>query len=61
LLFFSIPALQNISLVNKSYVIQVIILTALVMMIGFIINKEPAAVESSATVDETNCDAVLLD
>jgi cell volume regulation protein A len=60
LLFFSIPAVQNISLVNKSYVIQVIILTALVMMIGFIMNKEPA-VETSTTSEEINCDAALLD
>ena len=34
LLFFSIPAAQKIALVNRSLVIQVIILTVLVMMFG---------------------------
>jgi len=40
LLFLSIDQTQKISLVNKSLVIQVIILTALVMMIGLIFNKK---------------------
>ncbi len=40
LLFLSIDKAQEISLVNKSLVIQVIILTALVMMIGLILNKK---------------------
>ncbi|WP_221929017.1 cation:proton antiporter [Solitalea koreensis] len=39
LLFFAIPSAQVISLVNKSLVIQIIILTAVVMMIGLMINK----------------------
>lgn len=45
LLFLSIPAVQAISLVNKSLIVQVIILTALIMMTGLIITKtkpEPA-------------------
>ncbi len=41
LLFLSIPAGQSIALVNKSLVIQVIVLTALVMMFGLMINKQP--------------------
>ncbi|MEO8823703.1 MAG: cation:proton antiporter [Ginsengibacter sp.] len=45
LLFFSIPATLAFPLVNKSLVIQVIVLTALFMMIGLMItgkkNKEP--------------------
>ncbi len=39
LLFLSITAAQQIDLVNKSLVIQVVILTALFMMIGMIISK----------------------
>ena len=34
LLFFTIPAADNIALMNKSLVMQVIVLTALVMMVG---------------------------
>lgn len=40
LLFLSIPVSQNIEIANKSLVIQVIILTALVMMFGLMINKK---------------------
>lgn len=39
LLFLSIEPTQTISLVNKSLIIQVIILTALLMMIGLMANK----------------------
>jgi potassium/hydrogen antiporter len=39
LLFLSIPASQVIALSNKSLIIQVIVLTALIMMIGLIKNK----------------------
>lgn len=39
LLFLSIEPTHTISLVNKSLIIQVIILTALLMMIGLITNK----------------------
>ena len=39
LLFLSIEPTQTISLVNKSLIIQVIILTAIVMMIGLMTNK----------------------
>ncbi|MBX2927450.1 MAG: hypothetical protein KF852_06405 [Saprospiraceae bacterium] len=39
LLFLSIAPANKISLVNRPLIIQVIILTALVMMIGLIINK----------------------
>lgn len=40
LLFLSIDPLQNIPLVNKSLIIQVIVLTALVMMFGLLTNKK---------------------
>lgn len=39
LLFLSIPISQTIEIANKSLIIQVIILTALVMMIGLMTNK----------------------
>lgn len=39
LLFFAVPSAEVIFLVNKSLVIQVIILTALVMMIGLMTTK----------------------
>jgi hypothetical protein len=41
LLFLSIEPTHTISLVNKSLIIQVIILTALFMMIGLMANKPP--------------------
>ena len=40
LLFLSIPAASKIQLVNKALVIQVIVLSALIMMIGLIFNKK---------------------
>ena len=49
LLFLSIPAQQHISLVNKSLIIQVILLTALVMMMGMITyrkEKESTAIHT---------------
>lgn len=39
LLFLSIPASKQIAIANKSLVIQVIILCALVMMIGLMKNS----------------------
>lgn len=42
LLFLSVPFSQSIPVANKSLVIQVIILSALVMMAGMMLNKTPA-------------------
>lgn len=39
LLFLNIPASQTIETANKSLIIQVIILTALIMMVGLLTNK----------------------
>lgn len=47
LLFLNIPENQTINLVNNSLVIQVIILTALVMMIGLMTNKKKVIEETS--------------
>lgn len=49
LLFLSIDPIHRISLVNKSLIIQVIILTALLMMIGLMMYKKPQAKESTST------------
>lgn len=61
LLFFSIPATMVFPLVNKSLVIQVIVLTALFMMIGLIItgkkNKEQP-VETKETTTNVNSLAI---
>jgi hypothetical protein len=43
LLFLSIPVAQTVAVANKSLIIQVIILTALVMMIGLMTNKKPTS------------------
>ncbi|WP_028524394.1 cation:proton antiporter [Runella limosa] len=40
LLFLSIPATQIIPLINKSLIIQIIILTALIMMAGLMLHKK---------------------
>ncbi|MEQ8363580.1 MAG: cation:proton antiporter [Cyclobacteriaceae bacterium] len=40
LLFFTLPVSANIPLMNKSLVMQVIVLTALMMMIGLMTNKK---------------------
>lgn len=46
LLFISIIPEKSIELVNKSLVIQVIVLTALIMMVGLIITKDDKKLES---------------
>lgn len=46
LLFLSIPAIQVISFVNKSLIIQVVILTVLVMMAGMMLTKTKPAEEN---------------
>lgn len=43
LLFLSIPASQSMPLVNKSLIIQIVILSALVMMVGLMMDKKKAA------------------
>jgi hypothetical protein len=41
LLFLSLPAGHQISMVNQSLILQVIVLTALVMMLGLMQNRSP--------------------
>ncbi len=45
LLFLSIPVSQNIEIANKSLILQVIILTALVMMFGLVKHKNKDKIE----------------
>lgn len=54
LLFLSIPLGQTIALANKSLIIQVIILTALVMMFGLMKTKE-----NEKHTEETKTDEVI--
>jgi CBS-domain-containing membrane protein len=49
LLFLSIPVAQTIELANNSLIIQVIILTALVMMFGLMFNKKPTTLSDNET------------
>ena len=51
LLFFAIPASQVMPIINKSLIIQVIIITSLIMMIGMMITKKPEESEQKI-VDE---------
>jgi len=53
LLFLSIESAHHISLVNKSLIIQVIILTSLLMMIGLMTNK------TKSEITETNPPEIL--
>jgi|GEM_PF-1192246 len=56
LLFLSILPANNINLVNKSLVIQVIVLTAIIMMLGmfFVKQHKPARIkEAGIIIDQT--------
>ena len=52
MLFLSIDPTNTISLVNKSLIIQVIILTALIMMLGLVVNKTKPEVEEVDALNE---------
>lgn len=54
LLFLSIPTESKIPLVNKALIIQVIVLTALIMMFGLIFNKQEDKGESAGKKDDEN-------
>lgn len=58
LLFLSIPASQMIDLVNNSLIIQVIILSALIMMIGLITTKKNTPLKSNSAVSKDNSSAL---
>ena len=54
LLFLNIPQVQKLSIVNNSLIIQVIVLTALVMMLGLIFNDEKKVEEEIKTISDQN-------
>lgn len=47
LLFLSIPISRQISIINNSVIIQVVILTAIWMMIGLMFNKSPKKIKAN--------------
>lgn len=49
LLFFHIPTTQSIALVNKSLVIQVIVISALIMMLGLLATSNKALTKESVS------------
>lgn len=51
LLFLSIPLTQQIELVNRSLIIQVIVLSAIVMMIGLMKHKKQEVENSEVKID----------
>ena len=53
LLYLSIENDHLIPLVNKSLVIQIIIITALIMMIGMLVARHPVAAGTTAETEET--------
>lgn len=61
LLFFAIPATQAIPIVNKSLVIQVIVLTSLFMMIGLMVTGGDEKKSEVQKVLKSNSDAPLSD
>jgi hypothetical protein len=52
LLFFSIAPSQRILLVNTSLIVQVIIITALIMMFGLMLTKEDEIPEETSSPDQ---------
>ena len=57
LLFLSIDPIHSISLANKSLIIQVIILTALVMMVGLMTNRTQKQAASASVAPGGSLDA----
>ncbi len=60
LLFFAIPASQVMPLVNKSLIIQIIIITSIIMMLGMMFTKKPEASEQKE-VDERLASPLIKD
>ncbi len=61
LLFLSIPASLQMSLVNKSMIIQVIIITVLIMMVGMFFYKEASVKTENEEKPIFDFDALLED
>lgn len=54
LLFLSIPEVSKIPIVNKALIIQIIVLSALIMMIGLIFNKQEAKDDEELLEDDSD-------
>lgn len=60
LLFLTIAPESTIDIVNKSLIIQVILLTAITMMLGLMITTKKGGKESEKPVEETQDESALL-
>ena len=60
LLFLSIIPAQQIPLINKSLIIQVIVLTSLIMMIGLILTKRDAKTEQKELEQKNNRQSLTI-
>ncbi|MDD4149908.1 MAG: cation:proton antiporter [Bacteroidales bacterium] len=61
LLFLAIPEAIQSTIINKSLIIQVIVLSAIVMMVGMILCKAPSPVIKTQTDDEGTGDEISDD
>ncbi|MDD2635937.1 MAG: hypothetical protein PHW82_10600 [Bacteroidales bacterium] len=61
LLFFKIPEIIQSPIINKSLIIQVIVLSAIVMMVGMILCKAPSPVKKTQSGDEETNDEMSED
>ena len=61
LLFLSIPVSLEMTLVNKSLIIQVIIITVVIMMIGMLFYKEPEEAVREGSEPKLDQDALAVE
>src|SRR6185312_9814177 len=59
LLFLSIAPTKQIPLINKSLIIQVIVITSLIMMIGLILTKKDAETEKKELEERSETPAEI--
>lgn len=61
LLFISTPAVLKIDLVNRALIIQIIVLTALIMMFGLMFNKNSSEKEKGESNGKSNKSSLEVD
>lgn len=61
LLFISTPAVLKIDLVNRALIIQIIVLTALIMMFGLMFNKNSSEKEKGESNTKSNKSSLEVD
>lgn len=61
LLFISTPAVLKIDLVNRALIIQIIVLTALIMMFGLMFNKNSSEKEKGESNSKSNKSSLEVD